>query len=97
MLCNIYYLYIAQLIPQKNIIELAGSIAILIYMIWTWIYIIMFAARMLESAIEGQLVNRSDALKGCFCLLFFPIGVWYIQPAVQRVLNKYNSTNETNY
>ncbi len=59
------------------------------YSIWCWIYISMFAARMLESVIEGKLVNKSDSLKGFVCLLFFPYGVWYIQPAVQQVLRKY--------
>lgn len=50
----------------------------------------MFAARMLESVIQGENVNRSDALKTFFMFWFFPIGVWYIQPAVKRVLEKYN-------
>jgi len=49
----------------------------------------MFAARMLESMIEGEIVNRSDSLKAFFCFWIFPIGVWYIQPAVHRVLAKY--------
>jgi hypothetical protein len=51
----------------------------------------MFAARMLESMIEGEMVNRSDALKAFFMFWMFPIGVWYIQPAVKRVLDKYNN------
>ncbi|MGZ3814089.1 MAG: hypothetical protein ACXVB0_23960 [Mucilaginibacter sp.] len=49
------------------------------------------AARMLESMFEGELVNRSDALKAFFGLWFFPFGIWYIQPAVKRVLDKYDS------
>jgi hypothetical protein len=50
------------------------------------LYSFMFAARMLESAIEGKIVNRSDSLKTFFYIWFFPIGIWYIQPAVKRVL-----------
>ena len=65
------------------------TMILLLYFIWSWVYISMFAARMLESVIEGELVNKSDSLKGFFCFLFFPIGVWYIQPAVQRVLVTY--------
>jgi hypothetical protein len=68
------------------------KIILLLYLIWSWVYFSMFAARMLESVIEGELVNKSDSLKGFFCLLFFPIGVWYIQPAVQRVLIKYKGS-----
>ena len=65
------------------------TIIFLFYFIWSWLYISMFAARMLESVIEGELANKSDSLKGFFYFLFFPIGVWYIQSAVQRVLAKY--------
>jgi hypothetical protein len=49
-----------------------------------------FAGKMLESIIEGEIVNNSDALKATICFLIFPIGLWYIQPAVQRVLAKYD-------
>lgn len=54
----------------------------------TW----MFAARMLESIIKGRIINRSASLKTFFCFWFFPIGVFQIQPAVQRVLAKYESS-----
>lgn len=60
-----------------------------LYLLWSLLYASMFAARMLESVIEGKIVNRSDSLKGFVCFMIFPIGVWYIQPAVQRVLSKY--------
>ncbi|MET3498656.1 MULTISPECIES: hypothetical protein [Mucilaginibacter] len=49
-----------------------------------------FAGKMLESVIEGEIVGNSDALKAIICLIFFPIGLWHIQPAVQRVLAKYD-------
>lgn len=71
------------------------SIIFLGYWAWCWLYISMYAGRMLESVIEGQLVNRSDALKAFVCFLAFPYGVWYIQPAVQRVLKKYEVGKST--
>lgn len=49
-----------------------------------------FAGKMLESIIEGEIVNNSDALKAIICFIIFPVGLWYIQPAVQRVLAKYD-------
>ncbi|HTD97881.1 MAG TPA: hypothetical protein VK668_01275 [Mucilaginibacter sp.] len=59
---------------------------ILLFLIF---YIWMFAPRMLESVIEGRMVYRSDSLRAFFGFWFFPIGVWYIQPIVHRVLDKY--------
>lgn len=89
ILSQIFYVYLIQFIPQKDSIEPIISIIISCYAGWTWLYISMFSARMLESAIEGRLVMRSDSMKGFVCIFAFPIGVWYIQPAVQRALNKY--------
>ena len=92
MSTQIFYLYLEAFITVNETLSTIISIAISCYMCWTWLYICMFAARMLESVIEGELVNKSDSLKGFVCLLFFPFGVWYIQPAVQRVLIKYKDS-----
>ncbi len=77
-------------INQDNIQDYGYKAWILIplsfYMMWSMLYVFAFAAKMLESVIEGQAVGLSDALKAFFGFWFFPIGLWYIQPAVQRVL-----------
>ena len=59
--------------------------------------IYMFAARMLESMIEGRIVYRSDALRAFFYIWMFPLGVWYIQPAIRRVLDKYGNNVVKNH
>ena len=89
---------------NHNIYELFLShlwifIPISLYLFWSYLYIFMFTARMVESAIEGKLVKRSDSLKVFWWFWFFPIGIWYIQPSVQRVLNDYaieNSPSQSN-
>jgi hypothetical protein len=86
---QLFNLYLIQYIPNRDTIEPILNIAIPIYMAWSWIYINLFAARMLKSASEDKLVKRSNSLKNFFGLLFFPIGVWYIQPTVQQILKKY--------
>jgi len=53
------------------------------------IYTISFSARMLESMIEGELVGFDASVKAFLMILMYPFGIWNIQPAVQRVLNKY--------
>ncbi|RZA01356.1 MAG: hypothetical protein EOP47_11005 [Sphingobacteriaceae bacterium] len=54
-------------------------------------YIFSFSARMLESAILGKKVGFLDSIRSFFFFWFFPFGFWYIQPAMQRVLTKYES------
>lgn len=65
---------------------------VMFYLFWSIIYMFGFAARMLESVIEGKVVGFSDSTKGFFCFWFFPWGVWIIQPAVKMVLEKYKKS-----
>jgi hypothetical protein len=51
-------------------------------------YFFGFAARMLQSKIDGEIANRSDSLRNFFYIWFFPIGIWYIQPMIKRALEK---------
>ncbi len=65
--------------------------ALFVMGIASMLYSFSFAARMLESAIEGEIVNRSDSLKALFYIWFFPIGIWYLHPAIKQVLAKQDS------
>jgi len=79
---------IAQLSSDNstNLLSVTGAI---IYTIG-FICACGFAGKMLESVIEGEIVGNSDALKAIICFVIFPVGLWYIQPAIQRVLAKYD-------
>ncbi len=61
-----------------------------------FLYIFGFASSMLESVIEGKVVNMSDSIKGIICFWVFPFGVWQIQPAVHRVLKSRQQTTLVN-
>jgi hypothetical protein len=63
-------------------------IPIIFCMIGLLLNMFMFTARMIESVANGYLVNRSDSLKAFFGFWFFPVGIWYIQPAVQRLVKE---------
>ena len=67
---------------------------LILYYLWSAFYVVMFAARMLKSVIEGELVNRSDSFITFLYIGFTPWGLWSIQKSVQRVLiNK--TTNQS--
>jgi len=85
LLVNNILVYTRVVMDNGTVFSIVFAFVYLYLLINIW----MFAARMLESMIEGYVVNRSDALKAFFCFWFFPFGIWYIQPAVQRVLTKY--------
>jgi hypothetical protein len=57
--------------------------------------VFMFAARMLKTVVLGYPANKSDAIAEFFCIWMFPIGVWIIQPMVNKVLAKQDENNGT--
>jgi len=48
-------------------------------------YSAYFAARMLSSAIKGRIVGFHFAIGYFFAFAFFPVGVWIIQPKLNRL------------
>ena len=52
--------------------------------------IFMSAARTLKMAILQHHVDKSDAMLEFFCIWMFPLGVWVIQPAVNKVLREHS-------
>jgi len=62
------------------------ELPLMLYYLWSAFYVIMFAARMLKSVTEGELVNRSDSL-GTFLYMAFTLwGMWSIQKQVHFIL-----------
>jgi hypothetical protein len=71
-----------NIIPMPPWLELP----VILYYLWSAFYVVMFAARMLKSATEGELVNRSDAF-GTFLYIIFTLwGMWSIQKRAQVIL-----------
>ena len=50
-----------------------------------------FAARMLESVKQGEIANRSDSVWTFLYIMFFPIGIWFLQPSINRILAEQES------
>jgi hypothetical protein len=70
--------------------------AVFVLIIFTSLFFsVGFAARMLESKLDRRIANRSDSLKNIFCILFFPIGIWIIQPLIKRVLTQEESGQQS--
>lgn len=81
-------------INQDNYQEFGNSIWIVLplhlYGMWSILYIFYFAAKMLMSVIEGKVVGFDKSLGYFFGFWFFPIGIWFIQPKAQRLIDKDN-------
>jgi len=77
-------------INQDNYAEYGNWLWVLIpahlYLMWSFFYMFYFASKMLNSVIDGEIVGFSTYYRTFFAMWIFPIGVWFIQPAVQRIL-----------
>ena len=77
-------------INQDNYKEYGNSVWVIIplhtYLMWSILYFFYFAAKMLVSIIEGKVVGIEKSIGYFFAFFFFPIGVWYIQPKVQKII-----------
>ncbi|TWJ01713.1 hypothetical protein JN11_01867 [Mucilaginibacter frigoritolerans] len=59
-----------------------------LFLMWSLIYIVYFAAKMLMSIVEGEIVDFNKSYKFFFAIWIYPVGLWIVQPAVQRILSQ---------
>lgn len=57
-----------------------------LYTMWSILHVVYFSAKMLTSKIEGKVVGFNKSSEYFFAILFFPIGVWFIQPKAQQLI-----------
>lgn len=53
------------------------------------IYSMLFAARNLKTADLGREAQATDYFATFILILFFPLGIWFLQPTVNRLNHKY--------
>jgi len=51
------------------------------------IYIMFFIAKNLVMAEENKIIKVSDYFKEFILLLFYAVGIWFIQPRINRIFN----------
>ncbi|MFT5884232.1 MAG: hypothetical protein ACI9IP_000687 [Arcticibacterium sp.] len=81
-------------ISQNNYQEFGSSLwiiaSIYLYGVWSIIFIFYFAAKMLVSKNEGKIIGLDRAFNCFMGFWIFPIGIWFIQPMAQQLLEDDN-------
>jgi hypothetical protein len=62
----------------------------IIFMI-AFFYLIYQTSKMIRKVELSREVSFQDAFADLFCFLFFPFGLWFIQPRVRRLFGKTNT------
>lgn len=52
------------------------------------LYVIYFCAKSIKSIEENRVVTFSDCVGEFFLILFFPIGIWFIQPRINTIVER---------
>jgi hypothetical protein len=86
LVCVSYVIMIGLNLDSSVRIPAWLEIPLMLYWFWSAFYIFMFAARMLKSVTEGELVNRSDSFGTFLYLIFIPWGMWSIQKQIHLIL-----------
>lgn len=78
-------------ITQDNYKEFGNSIWVIVplhlYMMASLIYIFYSSAKVLSSCIDGKQADFGRSFGYFMGFWFFPVGIWFIQPKVQNILN----------
>ena len=70
------------------LIKLGGLLTFYVISIFIYIYPIYLTAKTLKTMELKRDVNFRNFMKECFLLLFYPIGVWIIQPKINLLIEK---------
>ena len=59
-----------------------------LYVFYAFFYCLAYPAKALKSIESGKDVSLGDYIGDFFLILFFPIGVWFIQPRLNKIAMK---------
>lgn len=55
------------------------------YVFYAFLYFMMFPARALKSIEKGKKADISEYIGDFFLIIFLPIGIWFLQPRMNKV------------
>ena len=95
LICMIFFYIFALVLfnkvsigEQLNFAPFAVIIPLHLFSVFCIFYCIYFAAKSLKAADLQRPVTFSDYAGEFFLFLFFPIGVWLIQPRINKIFSK---------
>jgi len=90
----IYYISDDASINDYDITPLFILVPVLIFTAWSILYIMYFSTTMLVTAERGRKITTSDLFPWILAMVYFPVGVWMIQPKVNAVIDLKDMTAE---
>ena len=66
----------------------------ILYVFYAFIYFLTFPAKTLKSIEMNKEASLGDYIGDFFLILFLPIGIWFLQPRIRRIIEKEEIINE---
>jgi hypothetical protein len=75
--------------------QVSGLAAIpMIYVFYAFLHFLAFPAKTLKSIELNKEASLGDYLGDFFLIVFLPIGIWFLQPRIRRIIEKEEIINE---
>jgi len=58
-----------------------------LYVFFAFFYCIVYAAKTLKSIEKADKVDTGEFIGDFFLILFLPIGIWFLQPRINKIVN----------
>lgn len=60
-----------------------------LYVIFAYLYFLAFPAKILNSIEKQRTASLAEYIGDFFLVLFLPLGIWFLQPRINKVLEKH--------
>ena len=81
------YVIIIIISDGKGMIFHGFAALVLFYVFFAFIYCILYTAKTLKTVEKGEKVETSEYIGAFFLILFLPIGIWFLQPRINKIIN----------
>lgn len=64
------------------------------YLFYAFLHFLMFPARVLNSLEKQRKATVGECIADFFLIVFLPIGIWFLQPRINKVVEQHNANTE---
>lgn len=65
------------------------------YLLFAWFYVFSFPGRTMRSIENRREAGLSESIGDFFLTFFLPVGIWFLQPRINKIIETEDNLNET--
>ncbi len=81
--------FTAMILNEGNEAKFSGIYALIgLYIVYAFLQSFGFAGRIIKSMELNRKSKKHESIGYFFLLIFFPIGIWFLQPKINKLINR---------